>query len=73
MLFQVFSHFHNEVERLESVLHLVTVYTGSWSTLQLALGLKVLIVYDEAVSTRAGIHFITLTYTNTKYMQRKRA
>lgn len=65
-LFQVCLDFNNEVECLEPVLQLVTVYVGPFSTAQLALGFKLHVVYDEAMSAGAGIHFIALTDTHTQ-------
>lgn len=62
-LFQVRPHFHNEVEGLESFLQLVAVYVGPFAIAQLAVRFKLYVVYDETMSTRAGIHFIALTHT----------
>lgn len=62
-LLQVRLDVHDKVERLESALQLVTVYVGAPAIAELALGVKLHVVYDEAVSTRAGVHFIALTRT----------
>lgn len=65
-LFQVRPNFHNKVECLESTLQFVTVYVGAFAIAQLALGFKLYVVYDEAMSTWAGIHFIALTHVEEK-------
>lgn len=70
-LFQVCLNLHNEVERLESALQLVAVYVGPFAVAQLALGFKLHVVYDEAMSARAGVHFIALTHTHRRRKQRK--
>lgn len=65
-LFQVRPDLHNEVESLESLLQLVAIYIGAFAIVQLALRFKVHVVYDEAMTTGAGIHFIALTHSSTK-------
>ena len=67
-LFQVCFHFHNKVESLESSLQLLTIYVGPSAILQLALRLKLHVVYDEAKTTRPGIHLIALTHTKGKQL-----
>lgn len=71
-MFQVCLDFHNEVECLEPLLQLVTVYVGPFSTAQLTLGFKLHIVYDEAMSAGAGIHFIALTDTHMQIKRKQR-
>lgn len=65
-MFQVCLHLHNEVERLESALQLVTVYVGAFAIVQLALRFKLHVVYDEAMPAWAGVHFIALTHIFTE-------
>lgn len=60
-MLQVRLDVHDKVERLESALQLVTVDVGPPAIAELALGVKLHIVYDQAVSARAGVHFIALT------------
>lgn len=57
---QVCLHFHDEVERLESPLQFVAVYVGPLAVVKIALGFKLHVVNDKAVSARAGVHFIAL-------------
>lgn len=71
-LFQVCLDFHNEVECLEPLLQLVAVYVGPFSTAQLTLGFKLHVVYDEAMSAGAGIHFIALTDTHMRIKRKQR-
>ena len=71
-LFQVCFNFNNKVERLESFLQLVTVYVGPFAIAQLAPRFKLHVVYDEAVSARAGIHFIALQHMYTEKGMQKR-
>lgn len=65
-MFQVCLYFYNKVEGLESALQLVTVYVGPFTIAQLAPRFKLHVVYDEAMSTWAGVHFIALTHTRTQ-------
>lgn len=60
-LFQVRLNFHNKVERPESALQFITVYAGPFAIAHLSLGFELLVVYDETMSARTGIHFIALT------------
>lgn len=57
---QVCLHFHNKVERLEAPLQFVTVYVRPLAVVKIALGFKLHVVYDKAVSAWAGVHFIAL-------------
>lgn len=66
-LFEVGLNFHNEVEGLESALKLVTVYVGAFAVAQFTLRVKLHVVYDEAMATRTGIHFVALTPIQTKH------
>lgn len=53
---------HDKVECLESSLQLFTVYVGALAIFQHAVRFKLHVVYDEAVTTRARVHFIALTH-----------
>lgn len=57
---QVCLHFHDEVERLEAPLQFVAVYVRPLAVVKIALGFKLHVVYDKAVSAWAGVHFIAL-------------
>lgn len=64
-MLQVGLNVHNKVQFLESSLQLVTVYVGPFAIALLALRFKLHVVYDEAMSAWAGIHFVALTHTYT--------
>lgn len=61
-LFQVCLNLHNKVQCFESALQPVTVSVGAFTIVQLALGLKVHVVYNEAMAGRVGVHFIALAH-----------
>lgn len=67
-LFQVCLNLHNKVQRFESALQPVTVCVGAFTIVQLAPGLKVHIVYNEAMARRVGVHFIALAHKGKQRM-----
>lgn len=67
-LFQVCLNLHNKVECFESALQPVTVSVGAFTIVQLAPGLKVHVVYNEAMARRVGVHFIALAHQSKQRM-----
>lgn len=67
-LFQVGLNLHNKVQCFESALQPVTVSVGAFTIVQLAPGLKVHVVYNEAVARRVGIHFVALAHQSKQKM-----
>lgn len=67
-LFQVCLNLHNKVQCFESALQPVTVSVGAFTIVQLAPGLKVHVVYNEAMARRVGVHFIALAHQSKQRM-----
>lgn len=71
-LLQVCLDFNNKVEGFESSCQPLTIYVGASAIILSTVRFEVHVVYDEAMTTRAGIHFIILWKQKVKEGRRIR-